>query len=418
MYNLHLSPEQLEMRETVRDFVEREVKPIALHPDRLQSHPQPLPAAVLEQASQLGLRTLALSEAAGGAGADILTSCIVTEELAAGDVGLAAILGHTSRLGHILFDQVMSPEQRARFLPRFVAEDGYHLAYAGIEAAFDADRGASYHRPLAAEVEVKLSAVKQSGGDWMVNGTSDFVANAPIAKLIAVEARTEAKAAGMNGVSTLLVPWGSAGLSLGKREKSAEGEPLYLWHHGVGGQLVFKDCRVPGENLLGTAGKSALAGFDTGRGTPFVQAMNLGVGRAAYEAAVDYAKLRIQGGRPIIQHQAIGTLLAEIAVSLEVARTMVWKAAWAADHPEAYADHSIADLPLQTIARVFTAEAMHRATLRAAEVFGAMGVMRDMPLQQYVHDALVFLHAGAGNSVETLKIAEVVAGYQRPSRAK
>jgi alkylation response protein AidB-like acyl-CoA dehydrogenase len=416
MYNLHLTAEQLEMRDTVREFVAREIKPIALHPDRLQSHPQPFPPAVLKQASQLGLRTLALSEAAGGAGADSLTSCIVTEELAAGDVGVAAVLGQTSMLAHALFDQAMTPEQRARFLSQLVADDSYHLAYAGIELAFDADLGGSYHRPFAAEAGVRLSATRQGNGDWVVNGTTDFVANAPIAKLIAVDVRTDPKATGTQGVSTLLVPRDAPGLTLRKPAQSADGEPLYVWHHGAGGEFVFKDCKVPAANLLGKEGTSALAGGAAamGRGSPLVQAMDIGVGRAAYEAAVDYAKLRIQGGRPIIEHQAIGTLLAEIAIRLEVARTMVWKAAWAADHPAAYADRSIADLPLQTMARVFTADAMHKVALKAAEVFGAMGVMRDMPLQQYVHDALVFVHAGAGNSVETLKIAEAVAGYERP----
>lgn len=416
MYNLHLTAEQLEMRDTVRDFVAREIRPIALHPDRLQSHPQPFPPAVLEQASRMGLRTLALSEAAGGAGADSLTSCIVTEELAAGDVGVAAVLGQTSMLAHALFDQAMTPEQRARFLPQLVADDGYHLAYAGIGPAFDADLGGSYHRPFAAEAGVRLSATRQGNGDWVVNGTTDFVANAPIAKLIAVDVRTDPKATGMRGVSTLLVPRDTPGLALRKPAQNPDGEPLYVWHHGAGGEFVFKDCAVPAANLLGKEGASALAGGAAamGRGSPLVQAMDIGVGRAAYEAAVDYAKLRIQGGRPIIEHQAIGTLLAEIAIRLEVARTMVWKAAWAADHPAAYADRSIADLPLQTMARVFTADAMHKVALKAAEVFGAMGVMRDMPLQQYVHDALVFVHAGAGNSVETLKIAEAVAGYERP----
>src|SRR5512138_2555547 len=98
MFDLRLSPEQLEIRDTVRDFVAREVKPVALKPERLEPFEKPLLSALLDQASQLGLRTLALSEAAGGAGADNLTSCIVTEELAAGDPDIAAVLSETSRL--------------------------------------------------------------------------------------------------------------------------------------------------------------------------------------------------------------------------------------------------------------------------------------------------------------------------------
>src|SRR5881392_1283545 len=122
MYSLHLSPEQLQIRDTVRDFVAQEIKPRALAPQRLEASARPILAEVLDQASQLGLRTLALSEEAGGAGADNLTCCIVTEELAAGDPDLAAALAETSALGHMLFDQGMSPGQRDRFLPQFLKD--------------------------------------------------------------------------------------------------------------------------------------------------------------------------------------------------------------------------------------------------------------------------------------------------------
>jgi alkylation response protein AidB-like acyl-CoA dehydrogenase len=146
-------------------------------------------------------------------------------------------------------------------------------------------------------------------------------------------------------------------------------------------------------------------------------AINLGVGRAAYEAAVEYAKLRRQGGRNIIEHQAIGVKLADCAIKLELARTMIWKAAWTLDHPEAVADRSVAELPLHVIARVYTAEAVNDVALLAAECFGAMGVMRDMPLQKYVHDSMVFLHSEDGDDAAKLAIAEAVAGYQRPLAA-
>ncbi len=141
--------------------------------------------------------------------------------------------------------------------------------------------------------------------------------------------------------------------------------------------------------------------------------MNIGLGRAAYQAALDYAKIRVQGGRRLIEHQAIGTLLAEIALRIEIARTMVWKAAWVAENPSAVADRSVTDLPLQTLARVYTGEAMHRVALDAAEVFGAMGVMRDMPLHKYVQDALICLHSGTSAGDGKLRIAELLAGFRR-----
>jgi len=130
---------------------------------------------------------------------------------------------------------------------------------------------------------------------------------------------------------------------------------------------------------------------------------------------VDYSKIRRQGGRNIIEHQAIGTKLADCTIKLELARNAVWKAAWLLDHPEAVADRSASGLPFHVIARVYTAEAVNDVALLAAECFGAMGVMRDMPLQKYVHDARVCLHTGDGNTDAKLRIAEVLAGYRRAS---
>ncbi len=408
MYNLHLSAEQLEFRDTVREFVAQEVKPIAVSPQRLEAAERRLPMEILDKASEIGLRTLALSEELGGAGADNLTCCLVTEELAAGDADVAAVLAETSTLAHILFDRLMTPIQRERFLPQFLADHRYHLALADHEPETDSELGVNYHRPVASGARIKTTATRTASGDWVINGIKDCVANAPVAKLIAVQVRTEADAPGAEGVSTLLVPRETPGLAVR--------EPADGWYHGACGELAMRDCRVPAGNLLGVAGKSLLnpGAGSSGRGAAAYAALNLGIGRAAYEAALDYAKLRVQGGRRLIEHQAIGTKLAEIAIRLEVARTAIWQAAWASDHPEAVADRSLADLPLQTIAGVFTSEAVYRVAKDAAECFGAMGVMKDMPLQKYIHDALVCLHSGSGNSDAKLRIAEALADYRRP----
>src|SRR5664280_2738785 len=185
MYSLQLSPEQLEIRDTVRDFVTREVEPVALKSDRLDMCDRSLLTDLLDQASQMGLRSLALSEERGGAGADALTSCIVTEELAAGDADIAAVLSESSRLAHVLFDRAMSDAQCDALLPKFLGGDRYHLAFAGHEGGTDTRLGVNYHRPMAAAAAVKTSAVK-SGGDFIVNGVKNCVANAPVAALFAV----------------------------------------------------------------------------------------------------------------------------------------------------------------------------------------------------------------------------------------
>ena len=406
MYNLHLTSEQLEFRDTVRDFVEGEIKPVALHPDRLQPFEKPLMTDLLDKAAQMGLRTLALSEEAGGAGADGLTSCIVLEELGAGDVDLAAVLGQTSALSRVLFDRLMSPEQRRRFLPKFTGDDRYHLAFAGRVPG--AGAGWCYHRPLAVESGADPVAVKQ-GNDWVINGSIPFVANATVAKLFAVQAR-----AGTKGLTTLLVPRDAPGLTV-REPLKAVGEGI-RWHHGAGAGMTFKDCKVPADHLLGKEGASPFAqGAEAARGVTQIAAINLGLGRAACEAAVDYSKIRRQGGRNIIEHQAIGTKLADCTIKLELARGMIWKAAWLLDHPEAVSDRSASELPFHVIARVYTAEAVNEVALLAAECFGAMGVMRDMPLQKYVHDAMVFLHNDEANGAAKLAVAEAVAGYRRPA---
>jgi len=412
MFSFQLSAEQQEFRDTVKDFVKREVKPVANHPDRLQAEDPHFVPAILEQASQMGLRTLALSEDLGGAGADCLTSCVLAEELAAGDIGFAATLARTSELGHVLFDQAMSEAQRQQFLSKFLEDDHFHLAYAGSDIECD-DGGWNYHRAEKSEVEVPVVATKQ-GDDLVLNGTYAFVANAPLAKLIAVQVKTDAQAVGLAGVQIVLVPAGTPGMSVkepAKVETDANGEQYYRWFHGTGAAVSFKDCKVPAANVL--AGRSQLFGAAaaSGRGSPLVQALNVGLGRAAYEAAIDYARIRVQGGRPIIEHQAVGNILAEVAIRVETSRDLVWKAAYAADHPDDYA--SISALPLQTMAKAYVSHAIHEAALLAAECFGAMGVMKDMPQPHYVHNALVFVHSDTSNSTMKLRVAEAIADFKR-----
>jgi short/branched chain acyl-CoA dehydrogenase len=400
MYNLHLSPEQLQIRDTVREFVAQEIKPLALKAERLEPQARPLLVEALEKASQIGLRTLALSEEAGGAGADNLTCCIATEELAVGDPDIAAVLAQTSTLAHALFDRLMTAEQRARFLPAFLAEQRYHLALAEHEPDRDTALGINYHRPQASDARFATAALR-SGDTWIINGRKDRVVGASLAALFAVRASVDE-----NGAGALLVPRDTPGLTITHPDMSAR------WHNGGCGVLTFEDCRVPAENLL-----TAPLFADAGRAIPLDQARNLGIGHAAYEAALDYAQLRVQGGRPIIEHQAIGAKLAEIAIRLEIARVAIWQAAWASDHPDAFADRSLPDLPLTTIAAVFASEAIYRAVKDAAECFGAMGVMRDMPLQKYVHDARICLYAGVGTGEAKLRIAEALASYRRPAGA-
>jgi butyryl-CoA dehydrogenase len=412
MYDLHLSQEQLEIRDTVRSFVENEIKPLALKPERLEPFAKPLMREALEQAAQMGLRTLTLSEASGGIGADTLTHCIVLEELAAGDVDLAAALMQTSLIARVLFEDLMSEGQRKRFLPAFLDDHDYHLACTGWRA--HPQLGWHYHR-LSPPPAVERPTAVLRNTEWVIDGSVAFVANAPIARLFAVEVAIR-DPGGTERVGTLLVPRDASGLAV-QEDPAPDGDDADMaWHHGPGSAVVFRRCRVPEDAFVGHAQHPTMAAF-TASTECGAAALSLGIGRAAYDAALAYSKLRRQGGRNIIEHQSIGTLLANCAIRLEAARALIWKAAWALEHPDAIADGSLANLPLHEMARIFTSEVVHEVTLNAAECFGAMGVMRDMPLQKYVDDALVSLHGEPGPAAAKLMVAEAVAGFQRPTAA-
>ncbi len=394
MYNLRLSPEQIEIRDTVRDFVTKELKPASIRPARMEALDRSPLWPQIDQASQMGLRALRLSEDLGGAGADALTAAIVSEELAVGDPDAAAILAETAAVARVLFGKAMSKAQRDKYLPAFIADDRYHLAHAACTP--QAELGTTYHSPVTA-AKATITA-KAAGGDFVLNGTAAAVANAPFAKLFAVEAQVD----GAKGISTFIVPAGTPGLGV-----KALPAGRFM---GAMGEVTLQDCRVPADQLLGKGGEGVmLNGSTLAR-----QAINLGIGRAAYEAAVEYAGMRVQGAKRIIEHQAIATKLAESLIRLDVARNAIWKAAWVSEHPEAMSDGSVsADIPYETIAQVFVAEQIHRASKDCAECFGAMGVMRDMPLWKYIADARMCLHAGAGVADTKLIIAEAIAGYRR-----
>ena len=319
MYNLHLSAEQLEIRDTVRDFVTQEIKPVALKPTRLEPHVKPLLTDVLEQASRLGLRTLALSEELGGTGADALTRCIVTEELAAGDPDIAAVLAQTSSLAGNLFNPGVTQGQRDRFLTQFLQDDRYHLALADQEPDQERTLGINYHRPEIARTGFQTIATR-AGDEWIINGQKVAVANAPVAELFAVLADAD------GAVRMFLVPRDTPGLSV------TDDGPHHRNYHGVRGTVTLSDCRVPADHLLAATPHAAQVERS---GTLQDSAMNLGIGRAAYEAALEYAQLRVQGGRRSSSTRRSERSSPRSRSGSKSRARAIWQAAWAADHPEA-----------------------------------------------------------------------------------
>ena len=201
----------------------------------------------------------------------------------------------------------------------------------------DTALGINYHRPPTIDARCQ----DHRGALAATTGSSTAPRTASPTRRSRSCSRSQVERSDGDGVGTLLVPRDAPGLTVrGARRRAPR------WYHGACGEVTFKDCRVPAENCL--AANGTLASATTAAASPLAQAINLGIGRAAYEAALDYAQLRVQGGRRIIEHQAIGTKLAEIAIQLEVARNAIWKAAWASDHPDASPTAACADLPLDT----------------------------------------------------------------------
>ncbi len=410
MHDFRLTAEQLEFRDAIRDFVDREIKPAAIDPKRLEPFEKPLMTGFLDQLSQMGLRGLALPEEAGGAGADLLTRCVLLEEIAAGDIDLAMVLGETALLAQAVHG-AMNDAQRARWMPKFEGDDRFHLALIARDET--AGLAWSYHQEAPEDAgvigEPDVVATRDGKG-WIINGLAPFVANAPVAGLFIVQAKID----GEPGTVTVLLGRDARGLAVDEALPSfGDGGERARWQHGSVASVTLNDCRVGADDVIAAdAAHRLLSGLAAQRMLQ-TAAANVGVARAAYEAAVDYAKMRWQGGRHIIEHQSIGLKLADVAIQLEAARALVLKAAWITDHPDAVGERHVSDLPWHVVARSFTAQALHRATLESAECFGAMGVMRDMPLQKYVHDTLVLQHSVDNDLAAPLRVAEAVAGYPR-----
>jgi alkylation response protein AidB-like acyl-CoA dehydrogenase len=410
MFDLRLTSEQIEFRDMVRSFATNEVRPAALKPDRLEPFAKPLLVDLLNETSALGLRTLTLSEDNGGVGANSMSSCIVLEELASGDVDIAAVMGRTELLARELFDLHMTDGQRAQFLEAFHGDEKFHLAYTGNDP--EKDLGWSYHGDAVSDAP-GLPTATLEGDDYVIDGSVEHVANAPIAGLLVVEV----KSAKGSGTSAVLVPRDTSGLTISEPLDAVKGSHI-RWHHGTAAKVDFKSCRVPKANLLGLEGQNPFttSGYFN-KDTLQRAAINLGLGQVAFETAIEYAGIRRQGARNIIEHGNIGDKIADMAVKLELARTMIWKAAWTADNPDAVGQGSVSDLPLDLVASTFTAESVQEITVLAAEFFGAMGIMRDMPLQKFVNDGNIFANSADHDIATKLRIAESVIGYVRARAA-
>ncbi len=388
MVDFVLTEEQRALQELARDFARREVLPAAAERDRMTDLAARFPWEILESASRHGLRTLRVPRDLGGAGADTLTLCVVGEEVAAADLGVAVTLDQTWKISHLIY-HMATPAQRDRLLRDFVADHRFHLAIAMTEPGSGSDRYAYFDAP---DSQLRVVARRGSGG-WVLNGLKQFISNGGIAKLYVVYANTDSDKGMWHGSTMFLVPAGTPGFRIGRIHEKV-GQRL-----AQNAELIFEDCRVPEENVLGQVHRAFEARGAFTRGSHVeAGATVLGVARAAYELALEWANNRVQGGRRIIEHQAIGMLLADMAMEIEAARALLWKAAWAADHQDPY------DPKLASMAKVFASEVAHRVAVQAAEIFGGMGIMAEAPMEKLVRDAFTFLHSDGTNQIHRVRM--------------
>ncbi len=394
MFDIRLNDEQRAYRDLAREFAQNEIKPIALELDKKPNWEDRIPWEVLKKGSKLGFRTFALQEENGGAGAsDHLTACLIAEELAAADIGTAYYYMLTARRARDWFELRMTQEQRDYFLPKFLDDDLYFTTVAIHEP--DTDLGFDYYTETPDTARFKTRAVEQPDGSWLINGAKNFQTVGYLAKLLVVMAQTPA------GARPFLVEGDSPGLV--RHPMSKIGRRI-----GDNAEIFFDNVRVPKGRILAPNPPGRI---DIGTHVT-IAAITLGLGRAALEETLKYTQERVSGGKPIIQHQAVGLYIADMAMNLEAARRLIWTAAWAKDHPEAFADGSAEFQPYEMMALAFTGSAVQRLTEQGMELFGGMGVVQGMPIEKYVRDALVQKHISFPFP-SRYKITEALTGYKR-----
>ncbi len=361
-----LTPEHQALRAMVREFAEKEIIPYAAEWDRTHH----FPVDVVHKMGELGLLGIVFEEEYGGGGGDFLSLCIAIEEIGRADQSMGITLEAAVGLGINPIAAFGTAEQKARWLPNLLA--GRTLAAFGLTEPGGGSDAAGATRTRAV----------LDGDEWVINGSKAFITNSgtDITSVITVTAVT-----GDDEISAIIVPAGTPGLIV---------EPAYDklgWHASDTHGLVFEDCRVPAENLLGERGRGFhqfLATLDDGRIA--VGALSVGLIQACLDLSVEYSLEREAFGRPIAANQGLAFQLADLDVALEAARLLTYKAAALKD----------AGQPIKQAAaraKLFASEGAVSATRVLTQVLGGYGFMEDGPAARFYRDAKI-LEIGEGTS--------------------
>jgi alkylation response protein AidB-like acyl-CoA dehydrogenase len=352
-----LSPQHLEIRRTVREFAEREIAPVATELERRGEFPHD----IIRRAAELGLLGVPYPEEVGGTGLDTLAYAITIEELARASGSVAIIVSAHTSLGCNPLYMAGTDEQKDRYL-RPMASGEVIGAYGLTEADAGSDSRGTRTR------------AHRDGDAWVLNGSKRFITNAGVAGTYIITAVTD-REVGSGRISAFIVPADTAGFSVGRME-----EKMGL-HASNTGELLFDDCRIPVENLLGEEGegdKLFLKTLDGGR--IGIGAMALGLAQAAFEASSAYAKERRQFDRPIGSFQGVAFMIADMATQIDAARLMVYRAAWLKDAGKPYSTEA-------AMAKLFASEVSRQVTNDAVQVHGGYGYVAEYHVERYLRDA-------------------------------
>ena len=362
--NVELNEDQLTIRDAVREFAQGEVAPRAADIDKTAEFPKDLVA----QCGEMGYMGVGVPEELGGAGLDTVSYTLIIEELSAACATTGVIVSVNNSLCCDPILEWGSEETKKKYLPE-LASGRLLGSYALSEPGSGSDAAA-----------LECVATKD-GDDWVLNGSKNWITNGVAADVSVVYATTD-KDAGHRGVIALVVERGMKGFEVGPHDDK-------LGIRGSGScQFFFDDCRVPAANVLGAENdgfKVAMRTLDSGR--IGIAAQAVGIGRAAHEAALGYAKERKAFGKPIAEHQAIQFMLADMATELDAARLLTWKAAWAKDGRK-HDKKQRWTLEAAT-AKLFASEAANRAATKSLQIFGGNGYVSDYPAERHFRDARI-----------------------------
>ena len=382
-----MNDDQRAILETVARFVKEEITPRAAALDANPDPEQGYSFEIVEKAHEVGIRTMTLAEKWGGLGTDSLTTAMVIEELAKGDLGVSVIFAQTLKIAQIM-QKALNEEQRARVLPPF-ARDPRGMLAIGIT---EPDNASNYFLPYP--TPFRTGAEKTRSG-WIVNGMKHFISNGNRASYYLLFVQTEKDKPMAEGSTCFLLERDRPGFTIG-RVHDKMGERL-----ANNAELVFQDCFIPDENVVGKAGDgfNVLAEFFP-QSNGYAAASIIGVAGALHKKAIDWAKLRVQGGKPLIEHDGIRAQLAEMRMLIDASRSYIHRACWLADHQEHGWDKTLGALP-----KAMASQAAWKIATWCLEIHGGHGYMKEFGVEKLVRDAAAFLHSDGVNRTLFLKAA-------------